>query len=135
MPDARQRRKRRDLSYTQLSLTPSLTVVSGSMGDNAGNNTRRGTPGRASVASNAPTHAVTATGGSPAEQLRQQLLRALEDARGPMTTAQLRQHVQEQLGQPVVIESVYRNLTVLERRGEVRRDKPSGRNIRWLRAR
>ncbi|MDV3126083.1 Fur family transcriptional regulator [Mycobacterium sp. 21AC1] len=75
-----------------------------------------------------------ATSPSPAERLRQRLLSALDDARGPMTTAQLRDHVQQRFGQPVVIEAVYRNLTVLERRGDVRRHKGPGRDAHWARA-
>ncbi len=35
---------------------------------------------------------------------------------------------------PVVIESVYRNLTVLERRGHVERRKAQGRDAHWSRA-
>lgn len=35
---------------------------------------------------------------------------------------------------PVVIESVYRNLTVLERRGAVQRRKLQGRDAHWSRA-
>lgn len=34
---------------------------------------------------------------------------------------------------PVVIESVYRNLTVLERRGVVQRRKLQGRDAHWSR--
>lgn len=77
---------------------------------------------------------VPATKPSPADRLRQRLLSALEDARGPMTTAQLRDHVHQRFGEPVVIEAVYRNLTVLERRGDVRRHKVPGRDAHWARA-
>ncbi len=51
-----------------------------------------------------------------------------------MTTAQLRDHVQQHFSESVVIEAVYRNLTVLERRGDVRRRKPPGRDTHWSRA-
>ncbi len=68
------------------------------------------------------------------EQLRQHLLTALEGTRKPLTTAQLRDHVQQHFSESVVIEAVYRNLTVLERRGDVRRRKPPGRDTHWSRA-
>ncbi|GAB5897770.1 hypothetical protein OKHIL_35790 [Mycolicibacterium mageritense] len=48
-----------------------------------------------------------------------------------MTTAQLRDHVHERFREPVVIEAVHRNLTVLERRGDVRRCKQPGRDAHW----
>ncbi len=51
-----------------------------------------------------------------------------------MTTAQLRDDLHEHYRSPVVIESVYRNLTVLERRGDVERRKLQGRDARWSRA-
>ncbi|OMC31261.1 Fur family transcriptional regulator [Mycobacterium sp. GA-1841] len=69
----------------------------------------------------------------PAERLRQHLLTALERTSGPMTTAQLRDDIHEHLRAPVVIEAVYRNLTVLERRGDVERRKLSGRDAHWSR--
>jgi Fe2+ or Zn2+ uptake regulation protein len=56
----------------------------------------------------------------------------LSDTSQPMTTAQLRDDVRERFGDPVVIEAVYRNLTVLERRGDVRRSRSSGRDAHWL---
>ncbi|MGV9799487.1 Fur family transcriptional regulator [Mycobacterium sp. NPDC003449] len=69
-----------------------------------------------------------------AENLRQQLLRALEGTRKPMTTAQLRDHAHEHFRVPIVIEAVYRNLTVLERRGDVQRRKLPGRDAHWTRS-
>ncbi len=51
-----------------------------------------------------------------------------------MTTAQLRDDLHEHFRSPVVIESVYRNLTVLERRGHVERRTLQGRDARWSRA-
>ncbi|WP_449560597.1 Fur family transcriptional regulator [Mycolicibacterium mageritense] len=72
-----------------------------------------------------------ATDPTPAERLRQRLLGALEGCRGSMTTAQLRDHVHERFREPVVIEAVHRNLTVLERRGDVRRCKQPGRDAHW----
>ncbi|AFP36899.1 hypothetical protein MSMEI_0418 [Mycolicibacterium smegmatis MC2 155] len=71
---------------------------------------------------------------TPAERLRQQLMAVLSDTRQSKSTAQLRDDVRERFGDPVVIEAVYRNLTVLERRGDVRRSKSSGRDTHWLAA-
>lgn len=71
---------------------------------------------------------------SPAERLRQRLLGALDEAGTPLTTAQLRDHVLQRFGDPVVIEAVYRNLTVLERRGAVRRHDVPGRHAHWASA-
>lgn len=51
-----------------------------------------------------------------------------------MTTAQLRDDMHAHFRAPVVIESVYRNLTVLERRGAVQRRKLQGRDAHWSRA-
>ena len=70
----------------------------------------------------------------PAERLRQHLLNALERTSRPMTTAQLRDDMHQHFRAPVVIESVYRNLTVLERRGAVERRKLQGRDAHWSRA-
>ncbi|WP_235624124.1 Fur family transcriptional regulator [Mycolicibacterium goodii] len=56
----------------------------------------------------------------------------LSDTRQSKTTAQLRDDVRERFGDPVVIEAVYRNLTVLQRRGDVRRSKSPGRDAHWL---
>lgn len=64
---------------------------------------------------------------TPAERLRRRLLDVLSSSRHAMTTAELRDHI----GDGVVIESVYRSLTVLERRGQVRRQKNSGRHVHW----
>ena len=75
---------------------------------------------------------VPATSRTPAELLRQRLLSALAADGQSMTTAQLRDQVQASFPGSVVIEAVYRNLTVLERRGEVRRDHQRGRNACWL---
>lgn len=51
-----------------------------------------------------------------------------------MTTAQLRDHAHEHFRVPIVIEAVYRNLTVLERRGDVQRRKLPGRDAHWTRS-
>lgn len=48
-----------------------------------------------------------------------------------MTTAQLRDHVHERFHEPVVIEAVYRNLTVLVGRGDVQRHRVAGRDAHW----
>ena len=68
---------------------------------------------------------------TPAELLRQRLIGALEACGGSMTTAQLRDHIQSSFPGSVVIEAVYRNLTVLERRGDVQRESQQGRNAYW----
>ncbi|ORA39396.1 Fur family transcriptional regulator [Mycobacterium aquaticum] len=75
-----------------------------------------------------------ATNPTPAERLRLRLLSALSGTRRSMTTAQLRDHVHEHFGEPVVIEAVYRNLTVLERRGDVQRCDGPGRDAYWTTA-
>jgi Fe2+ or Zn2+ uptake regulation protein len=72
-----------------------------------------------------------ATNSAPAERLRQRLLCALTDSRQPMTTAELRDHVHKRFDEPVVIETVYRNLTVLLRRGDIRRSDGPGRGAHW----
>lgn len=72
-----------------------------------------------------------------AAQLREWLLTALDDTDGTMTTAELRDYVQlkgKALGKSAVIESVYRNLTVLERRGDVVRRPGPGRDAHWAAA-
>lgn len=72
-----------------------------------------------------------------AAQLRESLLAALDDTDDTMTTAELRDHVQRRLnraGKDTVIESVYRNLTVLERRGDVVRRPGPGRDAHWAAA-
>ncbi|MHA3024371.1 Fur family transcriptional regulator [Mycobacterium sp. BMJ-28] len=66
-------------------------------------------------------------------QLREWLLTALQDTDETMTTAQLRDYVQRQ-GKSAVIEAVYRNLTVLERRGDVVRRPGPGRDACWAAA-
>lgn len=65
------------------------------------------------------------------EQLRAQLLTILQDAGQPMTTAELRDHLHTQLSSRAVIETVYRNLTVLQRRDEVERRPGPGRDAYW----
>jgi Fe2+ or Zn2+ uptake regulation protein len=75
---------------------------------------------------------VPATNLTPAERLRQRLLSALADNRQSMTTAELRDHVHEHFSEAVVIEAVYRNLTVLERRGDVYRCDGPGRDAYWM---
>lgn len=66
------------------------------------------------------------------ERLRAQLLTALQDTEAPMTTADLRDHVLRQGNSKAVIESVYRNLTVLQRRGDVERHPGPGRDAYWV---
>ncbi|PIB77317.1 transcriptional repressor [Mycobacterium celatum] len=66
--------------------------------------------------------------------LRQTLLSYLADARRSLTTAQLREHTEEHFRQPIVIETVYRSLTVLGRRGDVKRRNTSGRHTHWVRS-
>ncbi len=48
-----------------------------------------------------------------------------------MTTSELRDHLHAQHASGAVIESVYRNLTVLQRRGEVERRPGAGRGAYW----
>jgi Fe2+ or Zn2+ uptake regulation protein len=72
-----------------------------------------------------------------AAQLREWLLAALDDTDGTLTTAELRDYVQrraDRAGKDTVIESVYRNLTVLERRGDVVRRPGPGRDAHWAAA-
>ncbi|MBU8808351.1 Fur family transcriptional regulator [Mycolicibacterium goodii] len=71
---------------------------------------------------------------TPAERLRQQLMAVLSATGQSKSTAQLRDDIRDRFGDPVVIEAVYRNLTVLERRGDVRRSKSAGRDAHWLAA-
>jgi len=68
------------------------------------------------------------------ERLRAQLLAVLQDASQPLTTAELRDHLCGQGNSSTVIESVYRNLTVLQRRGEVQRVPGPGRDAYWAAA-
>ena len=68
-------------------------------------------------------------GGS--EQLRAQLLTILQDTDNPMTTRELRDHMHSHCASRVVIETVYRNLTVLQRRNEVERRPSPGRDAYW----
>lgn len=63
--------------------------------------------------------------------MRAQLLTILQDADRPMTTGELRDHLHEQWGSRAVIETVYRNLTVLQRRDEVERRPGPGRDAYW----
>ncbi len=72
---------------------------------------------------------MSSLGGS--ERLRAQLLAVLQDTDQPMTTSELRDHLHTQHGSPAVIEAVYRNLTVLQRRGEVERRPGTGRCAYW----
>lgn len=65
------------------------------------------------------------------ERLRAQLLTILQDTDGPLTTAELRDHLHGHFASRVVIETVYRNLTVLQRRGEVERRPGPGRDAYW----
>jgi Fe2+ or Zn2+ uptake regulation protein len=69
----------------------------------------------------------------PPEALRQRLLRALAESYEAMTTAELRHCLSTVFGQDVVHERIYRNLEVLEKRGEVARATPSGRHTLWRR--
>jgi Fe2+ or Zn2+ uptake regulation protein len=69
---------------------------------------------------------------SPApEVLRQRLLTALGESSVALTTADLRRCLSSTFGQDVVHERVYRNLEVLEKRGEVARTTPGGRHTLW----
>jgi Fe2+ or Zn2+ uptake regulation protein len=65
------------------------------------------------------------------EQLRVQLLTILQDADRPMTTSELRDHLHAHCASRVVIETVYRNLTVLLHRDEVERRPGAGRDACW----
>jgi Fe2+ or Zn2+ uptake regulation protein len=65
------------------------------------------------------------------ELVRKQLLAVLAVARGPLTTAQLREQLADQVGLHAVNEVVYRNLLVLQRRAAVRRVRPGGRHVAW----
>jgi Fe2+ or Zn2+ uptake regulation protein len=65
------------------------------------------------------------------EQLRAQLLTILRDTDGPLSTAELRDRLHQHFASRVVIETVYRNLTVLDRRGEVERRPGPGRDAYW----
>ena len=68
------------------------------------------------------------------ERLRAQLVSALQQEDRPMTTAELRDHVLRHGNSTAVIESVYRNLTVLQRRGDVVRHPGPGRDAQWAAA-
>lgn len=63
--------------------------------------------------------------------MRAQLLTILQDTDGSLTTAELRGRLHGHFASRVVIETVYRNLTVLERRGEVERRPGPGRDAYW----
>lgn len=63
--------------------------------------------------------------------MRAQLLTILQDADRPMTTSELRDHLHEYSATRVVIETVYRNLTVLQHRAEVERRPGTGRGAYW----
>ena len=65
------------------------------------------------------------------EQLRAQLLAILQDADRPLTTSELRDHLHAHCASQVVIETVYRNLTVLQRRDEEERRPGAGRDACW----
>ncbi|NTY62100.1 hypothetical protein [Mycolicibacterium sphagni] len=65
------------------------------------------------------------------EHLRAQLMAALAAAPAPMTTAELREHLDTQLGRPIVIEKIYRALVILAGRGEIHRVPTRGRNTQW----
>lgn len=68
-----------------------------------------------------------------AHELRCHILRVLQAADGPLTTAQLRDRISTSLGRTVVIETVYRALAILADRGAVRRTARSqGRHTRWV---
>lgn len=67
-----------------------------------------------------------------AEQLRQQLLNSLAGYRGPVTTAALRDRLHaDRDPASLTIEAVYRNLTLLHRRGQVRQIRTGGRHVSW----
>ena len=61
------------------------------------------------------------------EAVRQKLLAALTEGSDAMTTAELRRCLSATFGRDVVHERIYRNLEVLEKRGEVTRTSPGGR--------
>jgi Fe2+ or Zn2+ uptake regulation protein len=67
----------------------------------------------------------------PPETLRHRLLRVLAESYEAMTTAELRRCLSTVFGQDVVHERIYRNLEVLEKRGDVARATPSGRHTLW----
>ncbi|WP_142386877.1 hypothetical protein [Mycobacterium hubeiense] len=55
----------------------------------------------------------------------------LTSAPGPMTTAALREQLSADLARPVVIETVYRGLSLLADRGQVLRVPTRGRHTQW----
>ncbi|MET4427053.1 Fe2+ or Zn2+ uptake regulation protein [Mycolicibacterium sp. 624] len=67
---------------------------------------------------------------SDASALRNHLLRLLRHG-GPITTSELRQRSHESGFDTAHIESVYRNLLVLQRRGLVTRVDVRGRHAYW----
>ena len=68
-----------------------------------------------------------------AHELRRHILRVLQEADSPLTTAQLRDQISSALGRPVVIETVYRALAILADCGAVYRAARSpGRHTHWL---
>ncbi|WP_099020866.1 Fur family transcriptional regulator [Mycolicibacterium palauense] len=65
------------------------------------------------------------------ELVRKHLLNVLSEAGGDLTTAELRQLL-ARWAPGLVNETVYRNLLVLEHRGEVRRlRRPGRRHVAW----
>ena len=67
----------------------------------------------------------------PPEVLRQRLLTVLAEANEAMTTADLRRCLSTGFGGDVVHERIYRNLEILQKRGEVARADTVGRHTRW----
>lgn len=65
------------------------------------------------------------------EMLRRRLVAVLRAARNPLTTAELRDRANTHLAVPAHHECVYRNLLVLERRRQIRRQELTGRNVAW----
>ncbi|MFV8141919.1 transcriptional repressor [Mycolicibacterium senegalense] len=65
-----------------------------------------------------------------AASLRAELLEILAGSMDPMTTTELRERLDSAHGERVN-EDVYRNLKVLEGRGQVSRTRLSGRHVQW----
>ena len=65
------------------------------------------------------------------QQLRHQILAMLAASPDAMRTADVRRCLSETFGQDLVHEHVYRNLVILEHRGDVARTAQSGRHTLW----
>ena len=64
--------------------------------------------------------------------IRTHLLRVMGEVAAPLSTADLRQHLADQLHGHIVNETVYRSLCILERRKEVERLPRAGRHTLWV---